>query len=56
MSAYSKAVANGLKGLDYVSTGPALGCPECGLENKRCPVCKGYGTDDDDKECQHCHG
>lgn len=56
MSEYTDAVERGLRGLDYVSTGLALGCPECGLESKKCTACKGYGTEDIGTECPHCHG
>ena len=56
MSVYTDNVNRMLKGLDYVSPGPCLGCHECGLDGKRCDCCKGYGTDDDGKDCQKCNG
>jgi hypothetical protein len=38
VSAYTNAVAEGLKGLQAVSTGPCPGCPECADQT-------GYGED-----------
>ena len=48
---YKAAVEYNLKGLGYVSTGACLGCAECGLADKRCPDCRGFGVREDEHDC-----